>query len=176
MAGNAATAEFGVVSQPFALPPPPAQGQLLPRQLQQPQQELPGSLFSGFAPEPEAAPAYALPMPGDSAGMTAGHAPSPFQLPGSGAVTLGLLSPAAAATAAAKAAAAAASPGRSPFAATTMSPFAGAPVAVDMADAPADVGAAEAAVAATRAYRQQQAAHGGRQDILGKSVLLGECD
>ena len=178
MAGNAATAEFGVVSQPFALPSPPAQGQLLPRQLQQPQQQLPGSLFSGFAPEPEAAaaPAFGLPMPGDSAGMTAGHAPSPFQLPGSGAVTLGLLSPAAAATAAAKVAAAAASPGRSPFAATTMSPFAGVPVAVDMADAPADVGAAEAAVAATRAYRQQQSAHGGRQDILGKSVLLDECD
>ena len=178
MAGNAATAEFGVVSQPLALPPPPAQRQLMPRHSRQPQQQLSGALFSGFGPEPEAAaaPAYGMPLPGDSAGMTAGHAPSPFQLPGSGAVTLGPLSPAAAAIAAAKAAAAAASPGRSPFAAATMSPFAVAPVPVDMADVPADVDAAEAAVAATRAYRQQQATHGGRQEIPGKSVLLDGCD
>ena len=177
MAGNAATAEFGVVSQPFALPPPPAQGQLMPRQPQQPQQQLSSSLFSGFGPEPAAAavPAYGMP-PGNSAGMTAGHAPSPFQLPGSGAVTLGPLSPAAAASAAAQAAAPAASPGRSPFTAATMSPFAGAPVPVDMADVPADVDAAEAAVAATRAYRQQQAAHGSRQENLGKSGLLDGCD
>lgn len=150
----------------------------MPRQLQQPQQQLSGSLFSGFGPEPEAAaaPAYGMPTPGASAGMTAGHAPSPFQFPGSGAVMLGPLSPAAAATAAAKAAAAAASPGRSPFAAATMSPFAVAQAPVDMADAPADMDAAEAAVAATRAYRQQQAAHGGRQELLGKFVLLDKYD
>ena len=150
----------------------------MPRQLQRPQQQLSGSLFSGFGPEPEAAaaPVYGMPLPGNSAGMTAGHAPSPFQLPGSGAVTLGPLSPAAAVTAAAQAAAAAGSPGRSPFAAATMSPFVAAPVPVCMADVPADVDAAEAAVAATRAYRQQQAAHGGRQEIPGKSVLLNGCE